>query len=215
MADDAGRGEAAEAQALRHFLRGHLPAVSLRLHHHRWVSREVRVRPAAVYASAMETALRGRGGWRLVVIVFYGAGKQDGVDFGMPRAEGRSSESTMSCGRAGHGCPICEPCGVAVAILPPRLDLGYSYSDILSWAAEPLVSVLHGNASLTMQRLSEQRFRTTPARDLVEHTHSPRWWYHQWRWLQSLVLRVIDSQKHLRAGLADRPTWQLDEHKIT
>jgi hypothetical protein len=88
------------------------------------------------------------------------------------------------------------------------LDLGYSYSDILSWAAEPLVSVLHGNASLTMQRLSEQRFRTTPGRDLVEHTHSPRWWYHQWRWLQSLVLRVIDSQKHLRAGLADRPTWQ-------
>jgi len=91
-------------------------------------------------------------------MVFDGAGKQSAVDIVVLHAGGRASESTMFGGGVGRGCLICDTRAVALATIPPRLDLAYRRCNVLSQTSEFLVFVLHGDASLTTQH-SEHRFK--------------------------------------------------------
>lgn len=123
------------------------------------VRRERRVPGLMVCASAMETAFGGGGGTSVVVIVFDDAEEQGGVDVGVLHVGG-ALESMIFCGWVGRGYPICERRDVALAILPPRLHLAYSYLDVPSWSVVPLVWILRGDASLTTRQHSERRLRT-------------------------------------------------------
>ena len=65
-------------------------------------------------------------------MVFDGAEKQSGVDIGVLHAGGRASESTMFGGGVGRGCLICDTRAVALAMIPPRLELDYRRCNVLS-----------------------------------------------------------------------------------
>lgn len=118
-----------------------------------------RIRQVVVYVSALVTVFYDEDVTLLVAMAFDSAEKQNVVDVGVVRVEGRASESTMFGGGPGWGCPICDMRAVALAIPPLHLDLAYRCWNVLSWTFGFPVSVLYEHASLTTQQRSGRKYK--------------------------------------------------------
>lgn len=114
-------------------------------------------------------------------------------------------EGAMFRGRVGRGCSICETRAVALANLLPRPFLAYTDSDVLSWTAEPPVLALHGVVNLRTQQFPSEQPLGQGILIVSARVYLPQ--CRQLRSIRNLALRVIDSQRRLRASLVDFGTW--------